>query len=547
MKNMRGLALGLAAVLLLSGCGAGADSSGSSFAPAEEDRLVVYTSHKEEVWWPIVREFEERTGIWVDVVTGGTNELLERIAQEAEDPAADVMFGGGVDSLEVYQDCFEPYLCAGQEEIIERYRSEDGLWTPFSALPVVLIYNTKLLSPEEVTSWRDLLLPQLRGKIAFADPGVSGSCFTGLATLLQAVGGSQDDALRQFAYNLDGLELEARLGEVLFTNLEIEVRSFSPQNLALMQEYVESLGADFVFTIAPDKSTLYPEHLPGYPQSGEPSSAERLAAAMEELGVNYVNLFKLFSAQDEVYYFEHDSHWNSRGAALAADALNAALGVGSSYAAGYEYETVQHTGDLFDMLYPAGTDTETNDAPTALNFDQGANIRPDSITIDTTSDGVGRLLMFRDSFGELLYPFMAEGFASARFSRQAAYDLTTAEELSSTAVVIELVERNLSWLYEQPAVFPAPERELSLASEIEGEATLEADAALDGAHSVTGVISGNVDVDSDVYIAYNGAVYECLLTADGYTACLPGEGGGEYTLFWYSDGNLTHCDMSVNI
>ena len=88
MKNMRGLALGLAAVLLLSGCGAGADSSGSSFAPAEEDRLVVYTSHKEEVWWPIVREFEERTGIWVDVVTGGTNELLSRIAQEAEAPAA---------------------------------------------------------------------------------------------------------------------------------------------------------------------------------------------------------------------------------------------------------------------------------------------------------------------------------------------------------------------------------------------------------------------------------------------------------------------------
>ena len=54
MKNMRGLALGLAAVLLLSGCGAGADSSGSSFAPAEEDRLVVYTSHKEEVWLSLI-------------------------------------------------------------------------------------------------------------------------------------------------------------------------------------------------------------------------------------------------------------------------------------------------------------------------------------------------------------------------------------------------------------------------------------------------------------------------------------------------------------
>ena len=204
MKNMRGLALGLAAVLLLSGCGAGADSSGSSFAPAEEDRLVVYTSHKEEVWWPIVREFEERTGIWVDVVTGGTNELLSRIAQEAEAPAADVMFGGGVDSLEVYGDCFEPYVCVQQEAIAERYRSEDGLWTPFSALPVVLIYNTKLLSPGEVADWADLLQPEFQGKIAFTDPGVSGSCFTGLVTLLQAVGGDRDETLRQFARQLGG-------------------------------------------------------------------------------------------------------------------------------------------------------------------------------------------------------------------------------------------------------------------------------------------------------------------------------------------------------
>ena len=215
MKKIRGLALGLAAGVLLSGCGAGGGDSGPSpFAPEERDRLVVYTSHKEEVWWPIVREFEERTGIWVDVVTGGTNELLERIAQEAEDPAADVMFGGGVDSLEVYQDCFDPYLCAGQEDILERYRSEDGLWTPFSALPVVLIYNTKLLSPGEVADWADLLQPEFQGKVAFTDPGVSGSCFTGLVTLLQAVGGDRDETLRQFARQLEGRELDSS-GDIL--------------------------------------------------------------------------------------------------------------------------------------------------------------------------------------------------------------------------------------------------------------------------------------------------------------------------------------------
>ena len=47
---------------------------------------MVYTSHKEEVWQPIVREFESRTGIWVDVVVGGSSELLERLDQEKEHP-----------------------------------------------------------------------------------------------------------------------------------------------------------------------------------------------------------------------------------------------------------------------------------------------------------------------------------------------------------------------------------------------------------------------------------------------------------------------------
>ena len=31
---------------------------------SEEKRLTVYTSHKQEVYAPIIKEFEERTGIW---------------------------------------------------------------------------------------------------------------------------------------------------------------------------------------------------------------------------------------------------------------------------------------------------------------------------------------------------------------------------------------------------------------------------------------------------------------------------------------------------
>ncbi len=173
-------------------------------APAAEDRLVVYTSHKEEVYGPIVKEFQERTGIWVEVVTGGTNELLERIAAQAEAPECDVMFGGGVESLSAYADLFAPYTCSGAELLKPGLRGEGDLWTPFSALPVVLIYNTKLVDEAELTGWEDLLASRWKGRIAFADPAVSGSSYTAAVTMLSCLPGETWELVRAFAENLEG-------------------------------------------------------------------------------------------------------------------------------------------------------------------------------------------------------------------------------------------------------------------------------------------------------------------------------------------------------
>ena len=93
------------ALLTLAGLGGCAErgEDDAAFAPTESERLVVYTSHKPEVYGPIIAEFESRTGIWVTVETGGTNELLARIAKEADAPAGDIMFGGGVESLASYK------------------------------------------------------------------------------------------------------------------------------------------------------------------------------------------------------------------------------------------------------------------------------------------------------------------------------------------------------------------------------------------------------------------------------------------------------------
>ena len=202
MKRL--LCLALMALLLLSGCAQGTDVS--AFAPGEEERLVIYTSHKEEVYGPIIKEFQQRTGIWVEVVTGGSGELLERIAMEAEggQPACDLMFGGGVESLAAYEDCFEPCTPEGVENLRGVGLSEEGLWTPFSSLPLVLIYNTRLVSEGELTGWADLLDPRWKGRIAFADTTVSGSSYTAALTLFSCIEGDDWDILAALVDNLDG-------------------------------------------------------------------------------------------------------------------------------------------------------------------------------------------------------------------------------------------------------------------------------------------------------------------------------------------------------
>ena len=199
MKRALALALML---LLLAGCGNAGELA--AFAPDDAERLVIYTSHKEEVYGPIVKEFQQRTGIWVEVVTGGSGELLERIAMESDAPACDLMFGGGVESLAAYEDCFEPCTPSGVEFLRNVGLSADSLWTPFSSLPLVLIYNTRLVSEGEVTGWADLLDPHWKGRIAFADPTVSGSSYTAALTLFSCIEGEDWEILAKLVANLDG-------------------------------------------------------------------------------------------------------------------------------------------------------------------------------------------------------------------------------------------------------------------------------------------------------------------------------------------------------
>lgn len=182
-----------------------------TYALQEDNQLIVYTAHKPEVYEPVIKEFEERTGIWVEVISGGTTEMLERIASENGKDSGDVMFGGGVDSLNAYSDYFVSYKPSQSEVLDPTYRSSENKWTAFSKLPIVFIYNSKLVySAGTPRSWSELLSSRWKGKIAFAAPGKSGTSYTALSTMIQVLSSSseknpmtEDEIIEAFTANLD--------------------------------------------------------------------------------------------------------------------------------------------------------------------------------------------------------------------------------------------------------------------------------------------------------------------------------------------------------
>ena len=125
--------------------------------------------------------------------------------------------------------------------------------------------------------------------------------------------------------------------------------------LSMMQKNFTARGKKFLFTVAPNKNSLYGEHMPYYDslKVAEVNNLARLTPILEKEGVNYTDLKSLFEAQDEVLYHERDSHWNNKGAALAADAIMTDLvKMHDSYKdEAYEVRT-DHIGDLDKMLYP---------------------------------------------------------------------------------------------------------------------------------------------------------------------------------------------------
>ena len=298
---------------------------------------------------------------------------------------------------------------------------------------------------------------------------------------------------------------------------ETELRRVA-RNLYLMQEYVEKIGAEFLFTIAPNKNSLYPEHMPRFvPSAHEKANAARLVPLLREYGVSYVDLFAPFSEENDTLYYQTDSHWTDRGAALAADVLLKETGRTSDYFAGPFSDADPHRGDLYSMLYPTGKAAESAVyyAPGFTYTLAGDDNNGEAITISAENIGKsGNLLCWRDSFGISLYPYLADSFSESSFDRHAAYNLTEVESKHADTVLIELVERNLSWLLTYVPVYSAPLRHIDRASVTASEQTVSVSKRTDKTSGLV-CFSGTVPegcIPETAYVTAGDRAYEAHIT-----------------------------------
>ena len=73
----------------------------------------------------------------------------------------------------------------------------------------------------------------------------------------------------------------------------------------------------------------------------------------------------------------------------------------------------------------------------------------------------GSIVMYRDSFGNALIPFVADEYGSGYFTKAVPYDINLQSENNAEAVVIELVERHIPSLIEEAPYMAAPTRILN--------------------------------------------------------------------------------------
>lgn len=187
MKFKKYLSLALAAVLSVSLIGCTPKEEEASKGGELEESLVIYSTHPEDLLESVAAGFEEETGVNVEFINL-KGELAEKVEAEKEDPQADIMYGGSSATyLELSaKDLFEKSELSWAKDLDPMFKDENGLWYGTIQTPVMMFYNSEVISKEDAPKdWKDLTDERFADQLVFRNAESSSAKATYSSLLYQ--------------------------------------------------------------------------------------------------------------------------------------------------------------------------------------------------------------------------------------------------------------------------------------------------------------------------------------------------------------------------
>ncbi len=221
-------------------------------------------------------------------------------------------------------------------------------------------------------------------------------------------------------------------------------------NLEQLAQALIRRGARLYVAIIPNKSTIYPQYMPErYAMRDDDGNIPLLREACRDLPLTWIDLVTPLrqAAEGETPVFlRTDTHWNALGVAIAAQSVLAAMG---RDAGGYRIQGEEDFtgGDLARMMGAPRDFTER--VPKVVPDDPLPDADFSQIELTLSGEGEGRLVVYRDSFGTAIGPWLVRSYGKTELLWEYPLDAT---RLCDDALVL-ICERHLwEYLSEAPSL-----------------------------------------------------------------------------------------------
>ena len=240
------------------------------------------------------------------------------------------------------------------------------------------------------------------------------------------------------------------------------------------RNWLRARGIAYVFTIAPDKHTIYGDEMPStLARVGDMSRADQLFTTLQDTGLAVDVRASLFEAKARERVFQQtDTHWNDRGAMIAYQriigAVRARVPATPPAWTREDFDPVDRVVEGFDLAGMMGLKRVLRelDLTLAPRRTRRARVVEPAGAAQTDEEGrlvtviddpsLPRAVIFRDSFVSRLVPFLSEHFSRAVYLWQNDFDAQAVEQEHPDVVIQEIVGRHLYGFIPSPELVPEP-------------------------------------------------------------------------------------------